>query len=215
MSRPVKVNVREGFKKVLGDAVDAQQRRRAVLRSADRWQTYGVTRERAAGLRALWRSEVERLRAAGELLDTRDVLVEYGVRAEMAARGWLRDWGPLSPEAREPGRWPGSRDGGYSESITVRIDDTLADQVAGACWHTSRDAIKALRNWRTLNPGIITPRTWNDDGSPKGPLGDYLRLARRVTTPGTIWRAGLHHGLTTAHAMPPLPATHHRDTTTS
>lgn len=49
------------------------------------------------------------LRETGKLADSLDALVAFGVRAELAARGWDRDWPPLPAQAKNPGRQPGTR----------------------------------------------------------------------------------------------------------
>ncbi|TLQ39169.1 hypothetical protein [Streptomyces marianii] len=164
------------------------KRARAVLSAEDRWYTYRLPREEAARVRAAWRAEVERLRLAGELLDTLDVLGAFGVRAELRARGWDRRWPPLPPEApAEKGRWPGSRDRRYSGSLTLRLPAELAAQTRAGCWDVSKEAIAKLRRWRDRNPGTVRDV-------------DQLRLyeqhAANITTPGDIWRAAIRHTLT-------------------
>ncbi|MEU6331636.1 hypothetical protein ABZ851_30805 [Streptomyces sp. NPDC047049] len=166
-----------------------------------------MTRTQAAAVRAAWRSEVRRLRAAGELLDVRDALVAYGVREELRVRGWERVWDPAPEEAWDQGRWPGSRDsgpGGFPERISARLDASLAAQAVAACWWTSWPAIQALRAWRDENPGITPPRYRLDEEEQKrlvGPLAAYEALSAQVTTTGVIWRAGVFRGLAQAAAI--------------
>ncbi|MFJ8677299.1 hypothetical protein [Streptomyces sp. NPDC093589] len=207
-AHPVLIAVDEGVRQRVADAVEAQQERAARLSAAgDRWRTRGLTRAEAAERRAAWRSEVRRLRVAGELLDVRDALVAYGVREELRVRGWDREWDPAPEEAWDQGRWPGSRDsgpGGFPERISARLDAGLAARAVAACWWTSWPAIQALREWRDAFPGITPPRyrvVEEGRGQLVGPLAQYERLAAGVTTTGTIWRAGVLRGLEQAAAL--------------
>ncbi|MEU5425969.1 hypothetical protein AB0H73_10225 [Streptomyces olivoreticuli] len=194
----------------MADAVGAQQERRARLSAeGPRWRTQGLTRAQAAAVRASWRSEVRRLRVAGELLDVRDALVEFGVREELRVRGWDREWDPAPEEAWDQGRWIGSRDSGphgYPERLSARLDAALVAQAVAACWWTSWPAIEALRAWRDTYPGIVPPRYRPDEEGRRcltGPLAEYERLAAQITTTGTIWRAGVTQGLNQAAATGP------------
>ncbi|MFF9785604.1 hypothetical protein [Streptomyces nigrescens] len=198
------VAVDHGVPLQLDAAVEVQSTRRTVLSAAPEWRTYGLPRAEAAEVRARWRQEVQRLRAAGELLDTRDAVLAHGVRAELAARGWNREWDEAPEEAWDQGRWPGSRSGGHPDRVSARLDEALVRQVVAACWHTSREAITALRAWRDAHPHIVPPRHRPADGDePTGPLAEYERLAAQVTTTGTIYRAGLTRGINTAHTLTP------------
>ncbi|MFH0246436.1 hypothetical protein ACGRHY_29355 [Streptomyces sp. HK10] len=204
----VLIAVEEGVRQRVADAVERERQRAARLSAeGDRWRTRGLTRAEAAAVRAAWRSEVRRLRTAGELLDVRDALVEYGVREELRVRGWDRAWDPAPEEAWDQGRWPGSRDsgpGGYPERISARLDAALAARAVAACWWTSWPAIQALRAWRDENPGLTPPRYRLDEESRArlvGPLAQYERLAAAVVTTGAIWRAGVSRGLGRAAAL--------------
>ncbi|WP_432158586.1 hypothetical protein [Streptomyces sp. bgisy153] len=197
---PVTAWVREGTRKRLTDALDQQKTRKTVLSSSDQWQTYGLSRNEAAQVRADWQAEVVRMRQAGELLDVIDALAVYGIEKELETRGWAnRRFRRAPTQARLPGRWPGSRDGGYKESIQLRLPTKVADKVLDACWGTSAPYIARLRDWRDRNPGIVVPRGPLDD--PTGPLAEYERLASRVTTVGDIYRAGIWHGIETAESL--------------
>lgn len=192
-------DVTEGYKKL------------RARRSADpRWSTLGLRGTEAKTRRAQWRTEVQRLRLAGELLDTVDVLVEYGVREELAARGWDHEWDPAPEEAWEQGRWPGSRDrglAGYPDRLSARLDGDLVALAVAACWWTSAPAIELLHAWRDRNPGITPPRYELDEEGRRrlgGPLAEYARLSDQITTTGAIWRAGVTRGL--AQARTAIPA---------
>ncbi|GLF99932.1 hypothetical protein [Streptomyces yaizuensis] len=174
--------------------VEEGKRVRAVLSADDRWYTYRLPREEAARVRAAWRAEVERLRTAGELLDTLDVLAAFGVRAELRARGWDRHWPPLPPEApAEKGRWPGSRDRCFAGSLTLRLPAGLAAQTRAGCWDVSKGAIAEVRRWRDRSPGTVRDAT---------ELALYEQHAASITTPGDIWRAAIRRSLTTARSEP-------------
>ncbi|MFE6274112.1 hypothetical protein ACFVQ9_35585 [Streptomyces goshikiensis] len=170
------------------DRAEGGKLQRVVLSAEDRWFTHGLPREEAARVRAAWRAEVERLRTAGKLLDTLDVLAAFGVRAELRTRGWDRDWPPLPPEApAEKGRWPGSRDKHFTGSLTLRLPAELAHQTRAGCWDSSKDSIAVLRRWRDRNPGTV--RDIDE-------LTLYERHAATITTPGDIWRTAIQRALT-------------------
>ncbi|MDX3697838.1 hypothetical protein PV726_48320 [Streptomyces europaeiscabiei] len=198
---PVTIAAECGRQARLKELLEAEKSRAAVLSSGPQWGTYGLPRGAAAGVRARWRREHQRLRAEGLLLDTGDVLVEFGVLEELRARGWDREW-PAAPEdAWDQGRWPGSRDGGFPDRVSARLGGGLVERTVAACWATSCEAIAALRRWRDDNPGITPPRVRVDEAGREqlvGPLAEYERLSARVTTTGEIWRAGLARGI--AHA---------------
>ncbi|MEO3978947.1 hypothetical protein [Streptomyces sp. CAU 1734] len=201
---PITVSVRHGVRAGLKGVLEAEKARGEVLSSAPRWQTYGLLRGEAARVRAGWRTEVQRLRGEGLLLDTVDVLVGFGVGEELRARGWDRRWPEAPEEAWDQGRWPGSRDGGFPEKVPARLGGALVARVVAACWETSREAIEALRAWRDEHPGITPPRVRVDeDGREQlvGPLAEYERLSALVTTTGEIWRAGLQRGIDRARVL--------------
>lgn len=202
---PVNVAVEYGVRARLDGLLEAEKVRGVVLSAAPQWRTYGLSREEASGVRARWRTELQRLRVQGELLDTRDAVAEYGVRGELRARGWDHDRWPEAPEeAWDTGRWPGSRDGGYPERVSARLDGELVRRTVAACWATSCEAITALRRWRDAYPGITPPRyRLAEDGRTElvGPLAEYERLSAQITTTGEIWRAGLARGIAQLEAL--------------
>jgi hypothetical protein len=204
-SYSVSIWVGYGVRDRLAKLVEAEKVREVVLSAAPQWQTYGLRREEAARVRGQWQKERQRLRAEGELLDTRDVVATYGVREELRARGWDHDEWPEAPaEAWGRGRWPGSRDGGFPEHVSARLDGELVKRTVQACWETSREAIAELRRWRDANPGITPPRyRRTEEGRAElvGPLAEYERLSAQVTTTGEIWRAGLTRGLARLEAL--------------
>jgi hypothetical protein len=172
----------------------AERRRAGELRGEERWSTVGLNGREAAARRAEWLEYRARLRREGELVDTLDVLVALGVREELGARGWDVDWPPLPAEALLPGRWPGSRDGGWPEKVPLRLPAGLVTTVWAACWHTSVGAIAELRDWRDRHPDALPTRAFRSEREDQA-LADYERLARQVTTAGEIWRAGIRRAL--------------------
>jgi hypothetical protein len=185
--------------------LDHEKSRRIILSSAPAWQTRGRSRQEAADLRDRWRLEVLRLRGACELLDTIDTLASCGIEQDLRQRGWSRTWPPVPSEARAlGGRWPGSRTGGFKESIPLRLPSDLAEQVLAACWHTSADSVRAIRTWRDTYPGLVPPAVApRPDELPElpEPLAEYERLAAKVTTVGDVYRSGIDRGITTAQSL--------------
>ncbi|WP_217231380.1 hypothetical protein [Streptomyces anulatus] len=205
---PVTAWVRAGTRQRLSDALELQKTRKVMLSAADRWQTYDRSRNDAARVRAAWKTEVMRMRQHGELLDVVDALCAFGIAGELEARGWAQRRFRRAPaEARLPGRWPGSRDGGYQESVQMRLPSELAARVLDTCWGTSAPHIARLRDWRDRNPGIVIPRgPLGRTDELTGPMAEYERLASQVTTVGDIYRAGIHRGIEAAEER----ASHYR-----
>ncbi|MER5809930.1 hypothetical protein ABT143_17375 [Streptomyces sp. NPDC002033] len=185
------------------DSELAEQRvYRLKLQGDERWNVQGLRRQEAAEVRAAWRREHERLRKAGELLDTVDVLAAHGIELELRDRGWWdRRWPAVPDEAMDPGRWPGSRDGGYPKQVPLRLPQPLARKTYAACWHSSCKAIVELRKWRDQHPGIVPSRVRSRPGAQQTALEEYERLAAQVTTVGDVYRGGLLRGIGAAEAL--------------
>ncbi|MFJ8697067.1 hypothetical protein [Streptomyces roseolilacinus] len=166
----------------------------------ERWNSAGLGSREAAAVRAARRLELTRARERGELLDSVDRLATLGVRRELTSRGWDHLWPDYPEEARGPGRWPGSPDGGFPEKLTLRLPADLEHQVRAACWHTSADAIAALLDWRDRYPRVV-PRRHRAPAGQECALEAYRRLSARVTTTGEIWRAGIRRGIDACHAL--------------
>lgn len=198
-TKPATAWVEFGTRERMTAALEREKSRRIMLSSEQRWRTRGLSRDQAMDVRRRWRDHVDQLREAGRLLDVVDVLAAYGIRQELARRGWNRDWPEVPVEARISNRWPGSHDGGYPESIPLRLPGDLADQVLSACWHTSCEAIRGIREW-SAELGIPVPRR-PPSAVGEGALAEYERLAAQVTTVGDIYRAGLKHGIETAESL--------------
>lgn len=159
-------------------------------------------------MRDRWRLEVERLRGSAQLLDTIDTLAACGINQELAERGWGREtkqWPEVPSEARSlGGRWPGSRTGGFPESIPLRLPSELAEQVLAACWHTSVESIRKIRKWRDRYPGLVPPAAAPTEGELEGlpdPLAEYEQFAAGVTTVGVVYRAGIRRGVAAAELL--------------
>ncbi|MGW2865934.1 hypothetical protein [Streptomyces sp. NPDC001205] len=199
---PVTAKVSLGTRERLTAELEAQRAHRATLASDQRWSVKGLTRQEAAQVRAAWRRELDRLRKAGELLDTIDVLAIHGIELELRARGWWdRRWPAVPEEAMDPGRWPGSRDGGYPKAVPLRLPQPLARKAYAACWHTSVKSIELLRDWRDRYPGMVPARHFADPKKLSGPLEEYALLAQQVTTVGDVWRGGLERGIEAGTAL--------------
>jgi hypothetical protein len=191
--------VREGTHQRLTDALDAEKRRLIIMSTEVKRRAGQLPRNEAAAFRSCWRAEVAQKRADGELLDVIDALTVYGIVEELRVRGWDRRWRHAPAEAHQPGRWPGSRHGGYPESIPLRLPTKVAEKVLSACWWSSAVSIARLREWRDEHPGIVIPRRAPDGrGDLEGPLAEYERLSARVTTVGDIYRAALDRGIAAA-----------------
>jgi hypothetical protein len=189
----------------MNDALGVEKSRRIILSSGSDWQTRGLSREGAAAVRDRWRLEVHRLRGSAELLDTIDTLAACGIGLDLEERGWSRDWPAVPSEARAlGGRWPGSRTGGFKESIPLRLPSDLAERVLAACWHTSVKSIRKIRKWRDTYPGLVPPAaapSAEELSTLPDPLAEYERLAAQVTTVGDIYRSGIERGITAAQLL--------------
>lgn len=189
-----------GTKQLLADMrplFKAERERAKALSKTAPWDWRELPGREAAARRAQWAMYRAHLRETGELAETLDALVASGVRAELAARGWNREWPALPEQAKNPGRWPGTRDGGWPERVTVRLSAALVNQVLSACWHTSEDAIGKLRDWRDKYPDMLPTKPFRypeDDAA----LAEYELLAAQVTPSGAIWRAAVKRGIAAA-----------------
>ncbi|MFE9724331.1 hypothetical protein ACFYQ5_12265 [Streptomyces sp. NPDC005794] len=187
---PATARLPYGTRVKLHQLLPAEKFRCKALMEDERWTLAGLSRFEAAAVRATRRLELSKVRERGEILDSLDRLAALGVRLELAARGWACPWPDYPEEARGPGKWPGSRDGGFPEKLSLRLPADLEHQVRAACWHTSAAAITSLRGWRDRYPQVVPRRRWAPAGQ-ESALETYRQLADRVTTTGDIWRAGI------------------------
>ena len=163
---PVTARVPHGTKAVLKQLkplFKAERGRARLLAGDERWSVEGLSGRQAAERRAEWYVHREQPRQEGELLDCLDALVMLEVRGELRRRGWDHPWPELPWQALIPGRWPGSRDGGYPEKVPVRLAAALVTQAWSACWHTSscRSSLGCIRlrfAWfASLAPAAVWP----------------------------------------------------------
>ncbi|MGW0652678.1 hypothetical protein ACWD4T_28380 [Streptomyces umbrinus] len=149
--------------------------------------------------------ELHALRRQGELLDTRDTLVAFGLRQEVQARGWDHPWPDVDPVEIPLGRCPGStRTGSYPETLPLRLPGALVDQVSAGCWSTSKESIHQLWQWRDDHaPSVLRPDATQSEE--QAAAAEYRRLAAGITTTGEVYRAGIRRGLHAALHTPTPP----------
>ncbi|MEU8435412.1 hypothetical protein AB0F18_21340 [Streptomyces sp. NPDC029216] len=191
---PVTARVAYGTRGELNELLKRERKRRAAIAADSQWSTQRLSRRFAAEVRAAWRKRLSVIRNEGELLDTLDALVAFGVRQELKERGWDHPWPLYPPKARNTGRWPGAKQGGYPEKLTFRLPACLENQVRAACWHTSAPAIRELYDWHERHRLILSKRRCSPTGLDDA-LEIYGHLAAKVTTTGTIWRSGVRRGI--------------------
>ncbi|MFD8851850.1 hypothetical protein [Streptomyces sp. NPDC059604] len=169
---------------------------------------------------------VER-REAGALAGSRDWLLVPGVRAELTARGWDRDWPPIPPGALAAGRRWGTDPRRYSDQhdegetrflgrLGVRLPHELGERLQRAChWHNA-DIEKRLQEWADRwgdGPEVIMRESAREHGGVTviaamaaalrpTPSAEDLKLRaelrEQVVTTGDILRAALDHALAAA-----------------
>lgn len=196
---PVTVRLPYGTRVQLNQLLKNERRRSKELADSRQWNLAGLSHREVAAVRAARRLQLSRARECEELLDSVDRLATLGVRRELQSRGWDRSWPDYPAEARGPGRWPGSQDGGFPEKLSLRLPVDLEHQVRSACWYTSADAIEALLDWRDRYPQVV-PRRHKAPAGQENALQEYRQLAARVTTTGEVWRAGIRRGLEACRA---------------
>ncbi|OIJ63252.1 hypothetical protein [Streptomyces mangrovisoli] len=147
--------------------------------------------------------ELRTLRRQGELLDTRDALVAFGLRQEVQARGWDHPWPDVDLVEIPLGRFPGGTGtGSYPETLSLRLPGMLVDQVSAGCWSTSKESIHRLWQWRDDHaPAVLRPHATRPEE--QAAAAEYQRLSAGVTTTGEVYRAGIHRGLRAALHTPP------------
>ena len=171
-----------GAHRLLRRAVARGVAARRAVRADERWSRVGLPSAERVRVSVALAEHLAGLRESGEVRDSARLVFEHGLREMLAAYGWDKKWSKLPTEGRKPGRWWGSEDHGWAESIPIRIDAALAEQVRAACWHTSAEAIGELHRWRDRNP---------EETSDVKELNKYRALSALVTTPGDAWRDGL------------------------
>ncbi|WP_241788139.1 hypothetical protein [Streptomyces sp. PRh5] len=181
-------------------AAEAHKALQAQRLADPKWHTFGLCSADAARRRAAWRTEVQRQRRAGELLDTRDVLVEYGVGKELRSRGWdcVRGPGLVGPA---PATAAVTATPSGSPPASMPISSPRSSPPADTPPPTDRTVTRVAA---TSTPA--SPRHRLDgDGRNRlgGPLAEYMQLTDQVTTTGTIGRACVTRGLVQVRVLLP------------
>ena len=179
---PITIAAPYGAHTLLRRAVARGVSARRAVQAEKRWDRQGLPSAARVRVSAALTEHLAGLRESGELRDSARWVFEHGLREMLAAYDWDKRWPKLPTEGRKPGRWWGSQDHGWAESIPIRIDAGLAEQVRKACWHTSKEAIAELYRWRDRNP---------EETDDVRELTKYWAISSRVTTPGDAWRDGL------------------------
>ncbi|WP_419664765.1 hypothetical protein [Streptomyces sp. 2-1] len=203
----VTVRVPLGTRLALTSVLERHQAFTHKLRSEHKARLKHLTPEQRDILRAEQRQELHALRSHGELLDKKDVLVAFGLRREVQARGWNHPWQDMDWNEIPMGLFPGStRNRSYPETLSLRLPATLVEQVRAGCWTASKETIRQLQQWRPDHPALVLdPRAAAHE---EQAAAQYQQLAAGVTTTGEVYRAGIRQGLHAAmHAAPPLITT--------
>ncbi|MEU5499827.1 hypothetical protein [Streptomyces griseofuscus] len=169
---------------------EAERERARQLSMAD---TTGLNALEAAARMVLWREQKEALRRQGQLTDSKKALVIGGLVQVLTERGWNRVW-PRVPGPRQ-GRWPGApQSGPWPEEDTIDLPADLVTTVGAACWHTSAEPIRLLRQWRERYPRAIPSRPTRSACTIEA-LEEYQRLSAAIITKGDVWRAAYAAGI--------------------
>ncbi|MFE4265391.1 hypothetical protein [Streptomyces sp. NPDC056883] len=169
---------------------------------------------------------VER-REAGELAGSRDWVLVPGVRAELAARDWDREWPQIPPGALGAGRRWGTDPVRYSAHhdegetrflgrLGVRLPHELGERLQRACYWHNAEIEQKLQEWADRwgdGPDVIMRQSVREHGGvtvlaamaaafaqtpPAEELVERGELRSKVVTTGDILRAALDHALAAA-----------------
>ncbi|MHB6903985.1 hypothetical protein [Streptomyces sp. DB-54] len=198
----VTVRVPLGTRLALTSGLERHQAWTQQLKAHHRAQLKGLTPAQRDTLRADQRQALRVLRHRGGLLDKRDLLIAFGVRQELQARGWDRSWTGVDWEEIPMGLLPGAISNSYPERLSLSLPTTLVEQVRAGCWSSSKESIRQLRQRRAARSAAVL----QSRAKPRGKAtAECERLAAGVTTAGEIYRAGIRRGL---HAVlhPPTPS---------
>ncbi|MFB7058973.1 hypothetical protein ACFCXT_38350 [Streptomyces vinaceus] len=166
-----------------------------------RWQ---AAAEQQAGLldlrgpalraaRARIRGERDRLRESGTHQVTRCRALAPALRAELDARGLLREWEPIPDGAQQAGQNLGGTGpyggAGYAARLCVTLPGALAVPLLRGVYWTNLPHLQALEAWGDQ---------WGTDSvsrraAPNEALAERAQAAAQVITTGQILRAALHH----------------------
>ncbi|MFF4104377.1 hypothetical protein [Streptomyces sp. NPDC001903] len=164
-----------------------------------RWQ---AAAEQQAGLldlrgpalraaRARIRGERDRLRETGTHRVTRWRALAPLLRAELDARGLLRDWEPIPEGAQQAGQNLGGTGpyggAGYTARLCVTLPDALAVPLLRGVYWTNLPHVQALQAWGDQwGTDTISRRAAPDEA-----LAERAQAAAQIVTTGVILRAAL------------------------
>lgn len=175
------------------------------------------------------RAQLAAEREAGRLLGSRDLVLARALRAELTARGWLKEWPAPEPGGIGPGRrWgadPGryghdlEEDGGFKARLAVRLPEDLGETLRRACYWHCHAIEKQLQEWADRwgdGPEVILRRAERENGggiplmafvgaalgkrAPLEALKERDKLRAQIITTGDVLRAAVDR------AIGPAPA---------
>ncbi|MFG2919571.1 hypothetical protein ACGF0D_42730 [Kitasatospora sp. NPDC048298] len=124
----------------------------------EREEHLGLRAGKLAAARRATREKLTEEREAGRLAGSRDWLLVPGVRAELAARGWDRDWPPIPRGAlaagrrwgTDPGRYEAQHDVGETRflgRLGLRLPQEIGERLQRACYWHNAEIEKQLQDW--------------------------------------------------------------------
>lgn len=187
----------------------------------------GLRAGKLAQARRVTRELLVERRQAGELAGSRDWVLVPGVEAELAARGWDREWPPIPPGALAAGRRWGTDPVRYSAHhdegetrflgrLGVRLPHELGERLQRACYWHNAEIEQQLQEWADRwgdGPDVIMRQSIREHGgvtvlaalgaalAPTPPAEELVErgeLRSKVVTTGDILRAALDHALAAA-----------------
>ncbi|MFF2354917.1 hypothetical protein ACFVVL_34765 [Kitasatospora sp. NPDC058115] len=180
----------------------------------------GLRGGKLAQARRATREKLAEQREAGALAGSRDWLLVPGVRAELAARGWDRDWPPIPSGAlaagrrwgTAPARYEGSHDEGETKflgRLGLRLPGEVGERLQRACYWHNAEIERQLQEWADQwgdGPEVIMRESARENGGvtvlagmlaalAPTPTADEMdrraELRAKVVTTGDILRAAL------------------------
>jgi hypothetical protein len=187
----------------------------------------GLRGGKLARARQQTREKLAQERESGALAGSRDWLMVPGVRAELAARNWDRDWPPIPAGAlaagrrwgTDPGRYENSHDEGETRflgRLRIRLPREVGERLQRAChWHNAKIEAE-LQGWADQwgdGPEVVLRESVRQFGGvtelaamaaaftstpPMEELGRRAELRAQVVTTGDLVRAALDRALAEA-----------------
>ncbi|MFF3020917.1 hypothetical protein [Streptomyces sp. NPDC057939] len=142
------------------------------------------------------RAARQKHRGTGRHRPTRALALAPALRAELDARGLLRDWDPIPAGAPTAGQTLGGRGPHTGAGLIARLVVALPKELwtpltRGIHW-TNQPHLRALQEWGDhWGPG---PAGGRSTAPPKA-LAERARTAAHITTTGAILRTALTHAL--------------------